>query len=502
MGVSFRDLCEEKPLGVTFHGETRDLDRTIRWVTVTEMEDPTPWLTGGELVLTTRLWLKSAPAQELLIRRLHGAGVAGFGFATGPDQQQLPEPALAEARARGLPAIETPYASPFMAITRFVAERLFEQEHVRRRRLVDAHDQLAQTLLSGQGLQGLMRSVWTLTGAPAGLVDLQGRVLAGQPTDHEWPMPEIVAAASRAADATGALSARLIEINGDPVAFLCSRTSTAPEILPYAERLIGLELAKRQAVAEERRHLAGQVIQDILRRVISDEEAERRLASFEVNLPDPRAVVLATADCDPARLRSAPWALYLGQDNSRQILTAVVGRHVVALVPHAQDARAVGQQLLDHLSRISKAVCVGVGGSYSGADGLRWSHLEAQDAVARGPGVHERTRLDLTRLLLANPELPLRRLARDTLLPLITSDRHGDGQLLETLRTFFACNESITLTAARLFVHRNTVHHRLRSIEKLTTLSLSSMHDRMQLWLAVVALDRPGAVAEAVNPTL
>ena len=35
-------------------------DREIRWVHISELEDPTPWLSGGELLLTTGIQLTIA----------------------------------------------------------------------------------------------------------------------------------------------------------------------------------------------------------------------------------------------------------------------------------------------------------------------------------------------------------------------------------------------------------------------------------------------------------
>jgi sugar diacid utilization regulator len=493
MAVTFRDLCAEGSLGIKFRGEAAWLDREIRWVTVTELEDPTPWLSGGELVLTTRLWRKSARTQTQFVRSLAAAGAAGFGFAA-PTQQQLPQAALRAALELELPAIEAPYDSPFIAISRSVAERLFEEQYAQRRRLMDAHDTLAQALLSGEGLNSLIRALHALTGAPASIIDLHGRVLSSRPRRHDWPAVDALVTLERQERSSGRgndPSVRLIEIEGSPVAFLCSEaTGAAVDLLPYAERLVGLELSKEQAVLRERRQLAGQVIHDVIHRVISDEEAERRLSVFGIQLSATRTVVLATADCDPKRLRSSPWVIYpLAGGTTEPALTALVGRYAVALVPQHQPAIDIAHQMADNLSALAKGVRVGIGGMYGGADGLRWSYLEAKDALTRGPGVHERAPLDLPRLLLSSPELPFRQLAVETLLPLIQSDAQSGTQLIETLRTFFSCDESINLTAGKLFLHRNTVHYRLRQIEQLTGRRLSSTHDRLQLWLAILAMD-------------
>ncbi|HWO47734.1 MAG TPA: PucR family transcriptional regulator ligand-binding domain-containing protein, partial [Solirubrobacterales bacterium] len=42
----------------------------VRWVHISELEDPTPWLSGGELMLTTGIPLANAAKQRAFIRLL------------------------------------------------------------------------------------------------------------------------------------------------------------------------------------------------------------------------------------------------------------------------------------------------------------------------------------------------------------------------------------------------------------------------------------------------
>jgi hypothetical protein len=51
-----------------------------RWAHSSELEDPTPWLSGGELLLTTGLPLDGPASQREYVRRLDAAGVAGLGL--------------------------------------------------------------------------------------------------------------------------------------------------------------------------------------------------------------------------------------------------------------------------------------------------------------------------------------------------------------------------------------------------------------------------------------
>src|SRR5438034_10372313 len=95
----------------------------VRWVHSTELPDPTPWLRGGELLLTTGLQLTGPKMQRELIERLADHRIAGLGFGTGFAHKRLPAALVSAARKRDFPVFEVPYELPFIAIT----ERAFAQ---------------------------------------------------------------------------------------------------------------------------------------------------------------------------------------------------------------------------------------------------------------------------------------------------------------------------------------------------------------------------------------
>ncbi|HKU02816.1 MAG TPA: PucR family transcriptional regulator ligand-binding domain-containing protein, partial [Arthrobacter sp.] len=97
-------------------------NQDINWVAVTELEDPQRFLNGGELVLTTGLRLRSAPEQRRFVRQVQRAGAVGIGFGVGLSHEAVPPALLAEANRWGLPVVEVPYETPFIAITKLVAD--------------------------------------------------------------------------------------------------------------------------------------------------------------------------------------------------------------------------------------------------------------------------------------------------------------------------------------------------------------------------------------------
>jgi purine catabolism regulator len=118
---------------------------TVRWVHSTELLDPTPWLRGGELLLTTGLQLMGAKPQREFVERLVEREIAGLGFGTGFVHKKVPAAILNTARRRGFPLFEVPYELPFIAVTeRVFAQLLNERYELLQRNM--AGDVLAEAL--------------------------------------------------------------------------------------------------------------------------------------------------------------------------------------------------------------------------------------------------------------------------------------------------------------------------------------------------------------------
>ncbi len=60
------------------------------------------------------------------------------------------------------------------------------------------------------------------------------------------------------------------------------------------------------------------------------------------------------------------------------------------------------------------------------------------------------------------------------------------GILLETLHTLFECNMNQKKTAAKLFIHRNSLQYRLKKIEELTCIRLDDIDSLLSLRLALL----------------
>jgi PucR family transcriptional regulator, purine catabolism regulatory protein len=143
MELTVESLIAE--LGLTLVSGLQSAQAHVRWVHSTELTDPTPWLKGGELLLTTGIQLDGPKAQRELIERLADHEIAGLGFGTGFTHRKLPAALVTAARKRAFPLFEVPYELPFIAITeRAFAQLVNERYEMLQRNMVG--DVLAEAL--------------------------------------------------------------------------------------------------------------------------------------------------------------------------------------------------------------------------------------------------------------------------------------------------------------------------------------------------------------------
>ena len=125
MALTVAQVAQLPELGLILRTNTAALDRTVRWVAVSELANPAPWLDGGELLLTTGMSVShDQKAMEHYVRNLVDADVAALGFGVGIGHPEIPEPLLAAAESAGLPVLEIPQPVPFVAIGKAVLRML------------------------------------------------------------------------------------------------------------------------------------------------------------------------------------------------------------------------------------------------------------------------------------------------------------------------------------------------------------------------------------------
>ncbi|MDP9241792.1 MAG: PucR family transcriptional regulator ligand-binding domain-containing protein [Actinomycetota bacterium] len=504
MTVSTRELLQTPDLGLQLLAGDRHADRPIRWVHVSELDDPTPWLQGGELLLTTGMGIGSTPAkQRAYIRRLADAGLAGLGFGLGFSHQKTPRPILAEAREADFPLFEVPYPVPFIAITEAVFTRILAEQYETLQRAVDAQHVLTRAVMDGKGIEGIASSVASVIKGWALLLDLHGLPMAATSkaaearADRVWEelgtsRPQGTGFSLTLVDRGHHIWIQPVGPQGRVEAFLAVGK---PEALTQFDRIVAghalslfaIELAKSRAVAEAERRLQGDFFESLMRGGLSASEAARGLARFGFD----KGAKVAVVSFEAGRSEDLAWAaedLFSRAGGGFLISPSAAGAHVLLAADSDRDLEQVRKTLEE---KLGSEVRAGAGGAVDVADAAK-SLREARYAlqVCRLEGWNSAGFKDLGtyRLLLSMTEPDaLRAFAESLLAPIDGYDHDHGGELASSLRAFLANNARWETAAAELYVHRHTLRYRMRKVEELTGRDLSSSFDRMEFWLALRA---------------
>src|SRR5712692_660704 len=190
MSLTVGDLLRIRGLDLGLVAGSAGLGRPIRWVHVSELEDPTPWLKGGELLLTTGMGVGTTPArQRAYLSRLTEAGLAGVGFGTGFSFRKAPKGLVEAAEGAEFPLFEVPYPIPFIAITEAVFTRLVAEQYDLLSRSLEAEHTLTRAVLAGEGTEGIVGALTRATQGWAVLLDLHGAPIASVPSSAQAYVP-------------------------------------------------------------------------------------------------------------------------------------------------------------------------------------------------------------------------------------------------------------------------------------------------------------------------
>src|SRR4051794_5621811 len=154
------------------------LDVPVRWVHISELDDPTPFLSGGELLLTTGMGLSTAEQQRAYVRRLADHGLAGMGFGTGFAHDAVPDALVPTAEECGFPLFEVPYEVPFIALTEHAFTKLVNEQYALLQRSIAAQERLQRIVLSERGLDAIAGALSSLVGGAALVFDGRGELQA------------------------------------------------------------------------------------------------------------------------------------------------------------------------------------------------------------------------------------------------------------------------------------------------------------------------------------
>jgi purine catabolism regulator len=487
-----------------------------------DLEDPTPFLDRGQLLLTdgtqfpvdagsvptttdvaTRRQTPEEPhgqGYEEYVRRLVDHGIVGLGFATQVIHGTLPRGLEEACRHQGLPLLEVPDRTPFIAIIRMVADYLAKEEHARAEWSLQAQRAISRAALRPDGLTSILGELERQLHSWVALYDAAGNYVR---MPRNRPIPSNIAGevTQRVQDALqlGTRSASHLDIGGQAVTLqtlgrkanlrgalvLGAIEPLDPARTDIVNTVIGLaSLALEQArtLDTARRHLRCGVFEQLL--AGSTDVAITTARQVWGQFPREPLLVTASRQENPAPNLLEALEL-LADDHRGAVFYALRAELLIVLAGPAHQDKVL------ELLRRHGTVC-GISAE-TGMKGLSNALEEATRALRRAVelnravvGFSELSEGGMLGLLREEKAGPV---ARGLLQPLIAYDAAEETELLETVREWFANNCVWDKTARRLGVHRHTLRNRIDAAGRILGLNLDGMRDRLELFAAVQFLD-------------
>ncbi|MGP3989329.1 PucR family transcriptional regulator [Streptomyces sp. 3N207] len=488
-------------------------DCFISTVGTTEVEDPTPYLVGGELLLTAGVRLPDeSDGIDNYVTRVVAAGVAALGFGVAPVHQEVPAELIAACDRHGLPLLRLPPQTPFVAVGQATYDAIAEIRNSELRKISKAQSALASAAARPDALQAVLQQLSTHIEAGSALFDAQGNELFSAGRRPPAPGPQLLrdlAVRTIARSAEKQVKGRppppsaaahhhegihltvhtLPGTDGSaPPLALGQAATTAPtlvhrQVTSMATVLLSLLTSPSHALGTDA-HSVGALVRLMLGATPAEVAPalvpeEQPLGGHWVVVHG-RHVLSRSAPVhrsyeDPAQLVALGTALgtpYLHIDRAS----------LRALVPSAPNTTPVAPTQAAALGwTLGFSAPVPVT-KLSSADAQAERALERAIA-SEAPAVIHHTDAQTLHALVAATDA--REHARARFAPLFQAAAPGARVLLRTLRTWLTFHGTWDRTAAALDIHRNTVRHRLARVAELLDVDLQDPDVRMELWFAL-----------------
>jgi PucR family transcriptional regulator, purine catabolism regulatory protein len=485
-------------------------DVEVDWAHAIELEDPTPWLTGGELVLTTGLRLpRSRTEQTTYVDRLTEVGVAALAFGVGVRFTAIPRGVVDQCEKHGMPLLEVPLPTPFIAVTQRVAQRLAHEQQRALQRVVKSQQTITRRSLR-DGPPGVVdslahelarevvlldehdRPLWW--GRSRGLVDVLAAELAPGRRSRR-PRSTHRVDTSAGPMELHALTGRAAHRGWLAVGLAEPLSADDRLLVNHAVAVATLQLDRPREVEQARASVGATILGLLLEHTPSSPEMVRHLTHLGFTRDAPVRMVSARAapaaplaDAAQASLAAAgiPHAL---QTTAGTLMVLVQDRDIDEAVA------AIQSSVLDAGQRPGGLGVSGAVAPEFAGDAL----VQARQAgeVARDERLASARFDTLTLGAVLSDSIVRERvqsLTRSTIEPLLGGD---DEVLAHSLQVFLEHNGAWESAARALAVHRHTLRHRMARVEELTGLDLDVSHNRVVLQLALAT--RPGQRLQEVG---
>lgn len=497
--ITVQDLLQRKHFeNIEVVAGHRGLSRMVKWVHVVDVTKIKNLLNGNELILSTGLAWKEDKALFLsVVEQLIESNAAGLCIEIGTYTTLLPTEIIDLANEHQFPIILFQQEVPFVEITQDIHTLLINHQYQMISDLEGYSQALNKKLLTIEDHNEILTFIQQYLKLQV-ITIFSNHEIKFTPKVNESEQDELLnIIESHAMGPASPLVASIpIQLLGDNHAELIilskdrAITDFDQLILDRTATALAQFLLRKHYVEEKRRAEETEWLTTWLEGEYSEEAIQEYLA-YHTPAVKPKGAFVCLCKLDPfenySNLDLTYFKLYFRTVFEQQGFTlfSVEKRDSLIFIflnkrnnsTWKERMKEGIQKLVQNDLKVGKhktRPVLGIGRYVNELKSINLSYQTAietiriQNRCSQHEASHFYDDLHIFRLIShLNRHLDLNEIVQEYLEPVIHYDKKYNGKLMETLKTYLACNGSKQETAKRLYVVRQTLYHRIEKLEKL-----------------------------------
>lgn len=523
-------------------GTKQSLAKNIRGITIIDSPDISLWLNGGEAILTSFFPMKNLSDQEMKewMHQLADKKISALIVKVRKELDNIPKPVSDVCKDRNIPIIILPKEIPFIDIIYKVTRKIFNQDVEKLEYFREIHHRFTELSIRNVSDEVIIEALESLIGNPVTIYNELFKVIAT--TDQEvelfyesdkfqkqentqntiFPIYRRFVIYPKLQDREcEQIMIPITTVNQTKVMLVISAIHSGFSDFDFiaienAATALSLNLAKKIAISEVEKKYKNEIIDDLLSGNIKDEDGiAERAENINFDLNSRSAVVVFTLEFTGKKATSVSRERYyniLINNIDYYLKNAIVRERfnqVIVIWPiHSGQSnkkkemdnikRTLGHVIYKFESAVKDAkVYTGIGSIADTVRDLPKSHKEAQEvldvnALAYGQNqILSFEELGIYRLLyqFKHDNNRLKEFIPASLQRLLDYNKTNREQLIETLEMYLQCQQNVSRSADRLFVHYKTVSYRLDRIKEITQMDYEDANEMLSVQVGLKILE-------------
>ena len=523
-------------------GTKQSLAKNIRGITIIDSPDISLWLNGGEAILTSFFPMRNLSDQEMKewMHQLADKKISALIVKVRKELDNIPKPVSDVCKDRNIPIIILPKEIPFIDIIYKVTRKIFNQDVEKLEYFREIHHRFTELSIRNVSDEVIIEALESLIGNPVTIYNELFKVIAT--TDQEvelfyesdkfqkqentqntiFPIYRRFVIYPKLQDREcEQIMIPITTVNQTKVMLVISAIHSGFSDFDFiaienAATALSLNLAKKIAISEVEKKYKNEIIDDLLSGDIKDEDGiAERAENINFDLNSRSAVVVFTLEFTGKKATSVSRERYyniLINNIDYYLKNAIVRERfnqVIVIWPiHSGQSnkkkemdnikRTLGHVIYKFESAVKDAkVYTGIGSIADTVRDLPKSHKEAQEvldvnALAYGQNqILSFEELGIYRLLyqFKHDNNRLKEFIPASLQRLLDYNKTNREQLIETLEMYLQCQQNVSRSADRLFVHYKTVSYRLDRIKEITQMDYEDANEMLSVQVGLKILE-------------